>query len=89
MHAEWVFNCFRLYGGKPAGFVSFGAVRACGLFAPCGNCIVGADRFTVIDWDEAMLAPPERDAWFFMHRESRTRAIEEALAAAGLVSPSP
>lgn len=34
-------------------------------------------------------APPERDAWFFMHRESRTRAIEEALAAAGLVSPSP
>lgn len=34
-------------------------------------------------------APPERDAWFFMHRESQTRAIEEALAAAGLVSPSP
>lgn len=34
-------------------------------------------------------APPERDAWFFMHRESQARAIEEALAAAGLVSPSP
>ena len=48
-----------------------------------GNCIVGPDRFTVIDWDEAMLAPPERDAWFFMHRESQTRAIEEALARGG------
>lgn len=48
-----------------------------------GNCMVGPDRFTVIDWDEAMLAPPERDAWFFMHRERQTRAIEEGLARAG------
>lgn len=48
-----------------------------------GNCIVGPDRFTVIDWDEAMLAPPERDAWFFMHRGRQTREIEEALARGG------
>lgn len=28
-----------------------------------GNMIVNGDKYTIIDWDEPILAPPERDAW--------------------------
>lgn len=48
-----------------------------------GNCLVGPGSFTIVDWDSPMLAPPERDAWFFMHRPAQVRQVEEALAEAG------
>ncbi|MCL2023341.1 MAG: aminoglycoside phosphotransferase family protein [Oscillospiraceae bacterium] len=28
-----------------------------------GNMIVNGDKYTIIDWDEPILAPPERDVW--------------------------
>jgi hypothetical protein len=28
-----------------------------------GNMIVSGDKYFIIDWDESILAPPERDAW--------------------------
>lgn len=48
-----------------------------------GNCIVTPDRFTIIDWDQVMLAPPERDTWFFMHRQAQVQQIQEAFSQAG------
>lgn len=43
-----------------------------------GNVIIG-DDFSIIDWDEVRLAPPERDAWFFVQREGQTEEIERTL----------
>lgn len=48
-----------------------------------GNCIVRDNAVTIIDWDSARPAAPERDTWMFMHRPEQTREIEAALASAG------
>jgi len=34
-----------------------------------GNLIVSGDRYFIVDWDYAMLAPPERDAWVMCCRD--------------------
>ncbi|MCL2812127.1 MAG: aminoglycoside phosphotransferase family protein [Clostridia bacterium] len=34
-----------------------------------GNVLVDGDRYFIVDWDYAMLAPPERDAWVMCCRE--------------------
>jgi len=39
-----------------------------------GNVIVNGDRYSIVDWDYAMLAPPERDAWVMCCRERPNRA---------------
>lgn len=48
-----------------------------------GNCILHDQTLSIIDWDSVRPAPPERDAWFFMHRKAQTAEIEEALERAG------
>lgn len=50
-----------------------------------GNCILDGRRFTIIDWDYPKLAPPERDAWFFMHKPQQVEEIESAFAGQGFV----
>jgi hypothetical protein len=32
-----------------------------------GNVIKDGDIFRIVDWDDPVLAPPERDAWFCLH----------------------
>ena len=44
-----------------------------------GNIIVNGDTHTLIDWDGACLAPPERDAWFCLHWPWAMRAFNDAL----------
>ena len=44
-----------------------------------GNIIVSGDAHTLIDWDGACLAPPERDAWFCLHWPWAMRAFNDAL----------
>jgi len=48
-----------------------------------GNCILKDEAVTIIDWDSAAIAPPERDAWFFMHRDEQTKEIQNAYRTAG------
>jgi len=42
------------------------------------------DKYHIIDWDIPLLAPPERDAWFWLHRPWATRAFHEALRQNGI-----
>jgi len=54
-----------------------------------GNLVVDGDRYTIVDWDEAMLAPPERDAWVMCCRDRPNRPwaqalFEDALRSAGI-----
>jgi Ser/Thr protein kinase RdoA (MazF antagonist) len=44
-----------------------------------GNVIESGDRHFIVDWDNAMLAPPERDAWFCMSRDWAMAAFNVAL----------
>ena len=44
-----------------------------------GNIIQDGDRFYLVDWDDPMLAPPERDAWFCLHWDWATDAFHQAL----------
>jgi hypothetical protein len=44
-----------------------------------GNTIISDDKFTIVDWDQVMLAPPERDAWFFMADADKMCSIQSIL----------
>jgi spectinomycin phosphotransferase len=40
------------------------------------NLITGRDgRLYLIDWDEPMLAPAERDTWFYLHSSAAAEAF--------------
>jgi len=49
-----------------------------------GNVLVHGEKYHIIDWDIPLLAPPERDAWFWMHRPWAMRAFHEALRQNGI-----
>ena len=49
-----------------------------------GNVIVGENRFHLVDWDDPLLAPPERDAWFCLHWPWAMDAFHEALRTQGI-----
>jgi hypothetical protein len=44
-----------------------------------GNIIVNGKKFTIIDWDDPVYAPPERDAWFCLHWDWAMDAFHKAL----------
>jgi len=46
-----------------------------------GNVIAGENHFSLVDWDDPLLAPPERDAWFCLHWDWAMDAFHEALRA--------
>ena len=49
-----------------------------------GNVLVRGDSYRIIDWDISLLAPPERDAWFWMHRPWAMEAFHSALRQNGI-----
>lgn len=44
-----------------------------------GNIIVNGERFYLVDWDDPLLAPPERDAWFCLHWDWAMNGFHKAL----------
>ena len=44
-----------------------------------GNLIVSGDRYFIVDWDNPLLAPPERDAWVMCGRDWARDAFHGAL----------
>jgi hypothetical protein len=44
-----------------------------------GNMIAQGNSFFIVDWDDPMLAPPERDAWFYFSRSWAMDAFNKAL----------
>ena len=49
-----------------------------------GNFIMNGDRCFIVDWDYALHAPPERDAWVMCSREWARDAFHEALRQNGI-----
>ena len=49
-----------------------------------GNILQNGDRFSLVDWDSPLFAPPERDAWFCMHWDWAMRAFHDALRQNGI-----
>jgi len=49
-----------------------------------GNVLVHGEKYHIIDWDIPLLAPPERDAWFWMHRPWAMHAFHDALRQNGI-----
>jgi|GEM_PF-453852 len=49
-----------------------------------GNVIVNGDHFHIVDWDEPVIAPPERDAWFCLHWDWAMAAFNGALRDNGI-----
>ncbi|MDR2505791.1 MAG: aminoglycoside phosphotransferase family protein [Oscillospiraceae bacterium] len=49
-----------------------------------GNVIISSDRFYLVDWDDPVIAPPERDAWFCMHWAWAMDGFNEALRQNGI-----
>jgi hypothetical protein len=50
-----------------------------------GNIMAGADgRYYLVDWDNPILAPPERDAWFCLHWDWATNAFNRSLRENGI-----
>ena len=43
-----------------------------------GNLIVGPDKCYIVDWDDPLLAPPERDAWNMVCYKGWSTALFEA-----------
>jgi spectinomycin phosphotransferase/16S rRNA (guanine(1405)-N(7))-methyltransferase len=48
-----------------------------------GNTMRTADGWRLIDWDTVRLAPPERDLWSLVERDTRTDGLAEYEAATG------
>jgi hypothetical protein len=46
---------------------------------PGGNLFVSGDRYYLVDWDNPMLAPAERDAWYLMSKDWAMAVFHEAL----------
>ena len=49
-----------------------------------GNLLVNGDRYFIVDWDEPLLAPPERDAWVMCSRDWARDAFQNALRQNGI-----
>ena len=49
-----------------------------------GNIIKSGDKFYLVDWDDPVIAPPERDAWFCMNLDWATQAFNNSLANHGI-----
>ena len=49
-----------------------------------GNAIISGDSFIIVDWDQPLLAPPERDAWFLMADAGNMCSIQSILDNNGL-----
>ena len=49
-----------------------------------GNYIVSKEKDYLVDWDNPMLAPPERDAWFCMQWDWARKAFHETLRQNGI-----
>ena len=48
------------------------------------NVIIGADKFWLVDWDNPIIAPPERDAWFTAMWGWARELFADSLARAGV-----
>ena len=49
-----------------------------------GNLLVSNDRFFIVDWDEVMYAPLERDAWVMSCREWAVKLFNDTLEKKGI-----
>jgi hypothetical protein len=49
-----------------------------------GNVIVKDHSLYIIDWDYIMLAPPERDLWFYMRDDKQIELINHVLGSNGI-----
>jgi len=49
-----------------------------------GNFIVAKDKYYIVDWDGAILAPPERDAWVTGYRDWAKELFQQSLRRHGI-----
>jgi hypothetical protein len=49
-----------------------------------GNFIVSGDRYYIVDWDDPIFAPPERDAWVMGFRDWASCIFHKALRKNGI-----
>lgn len=49
-----------------------------------GNAILSGERFVIVDWDQPLLAPIERDAWFFLADAGNMSSIQHVLDIEGI-----
>jgi len=49
-----------------------------------GNLIVDGDKYFIVDWDNPLLAPPERDAWVMCSKDWAREAFQTALCDNGI-----
>ncbi|MDW7658980.1 MAG: aminoglycoside phosphotransferase family protein [Bacillota bacterium] len=57
--------------GKPRFYITHGDAG--------GNLMIGNGQYCIVDWDEVMYAPLERDAWFMCCYEWALKAFRDAL----------
>jgi len=48
------------------------------------NIIKGKEKYYLVDWDGAVIAPPERDAWFYMHLDGEIEKFNDELKRKGI-----
>jgi hypothetical protein len=49
-----------------------------------GNCILDGDNMTIVDWDAPLMAPIERDAWFYMREPNLIETFNHVLQSNGI-----
>jgi thiamine kinase-like enzyme len=49
-----------------------------------GNFLVNNGKYYIVDWDDAFLAPPERDAWVMGYCDWARRLFEQSLLRNGI-----